>query len=111
MITRISLDLERVRGRGRSNRSARAASSRSGKAGRAVAREVAAGWRVSQETGAMAATGPEGNRGQRSPPGAAFAVAILIPAPGDRAPHDAADGTPPRLLPGTSAAAGHHRRP
>ena len=29
----------------------------------------------------MAATGPEGNRGQPSPPGAAFFVAMLIPGP------------------------------
>jgi len=36
---------------------------------------------VSEETGAMAATRPEGNRGQPSPPGAVFFVAMLIPGP------------------------------
>jgi len=36
---------------------------------------------VSEETGAVAATGPEGNRGQPSPPGAVFFVAMLIPGP------------------------------
>ncbi len=32
---------------------------------------------MSEETGAIAATGPEGNRGQPSPPGAVFFVATL----------------------------------
>src|SRR6266851_5127277 len=61
----------------------------------------------------MAATGPEGNRGQRSPPGAAFVVAMLIPGPGDRAPMTRLTaGRPaccpePPARPGTTAGGPH----
>jgi hypothetical protein len=57
----------------------------------------------------MAATGTEGNRGQPSPPGAVFFVAMLIPGPVIVPRMTRLDGRLPGLLPEVSGAAGRHR--
>ena len=58
----------------------------------------------------MAATGPEGNRGQPSPPGAVFFVAVLIPGPVIVPGMTRLTAGRPGLLPGVCGAAGHQRR-
>jgi hypothetical protein len=57
----------------------------------------------------MAATGPEGNRGQPSPPGAVFFVAMLIRGPAIVPRMTRFTAGRPSLLAEVSGAAGHHR--
>ena len=57
----------------------------------------------------MAATGPEGNRCQPSPPGAVFFVAMLIPGPVIVPRMTRLTAGCPACEPEVSGAAGHHR--